>query len=1204
MLRTFRAWRCLLLSFAVVFFSVMPGLNSVQAAAQGNEKLPDLVVADLELGDGNEVIVTIKNTSMIGLPVGWSGYFSVSINNGQGKMFDLTKPYKTINGGIPVGGGSSVFLTGLVIAGKATVFCFVDPTQAIEESNESNNSLEKVLVEITPSPTSTPSPTPSPLPSVKPSPTPTISPKPSPTPTTAPPPSPSPSPTPSSPPAPTDFSPNPAGKLLNILSGPTADKITAHSTVITWSTSLLSDSEVIYGTNPFQLSDIVSASNLMKEHQIELKGLSADTVYAYFVQSTTPTGRTIRSLLHYFSTPPADEKELPAFKLDLADEIAGRPVRFATDIPSESSVERVVFFIDGQPFMTDYSWPFIWEFDTTRFADGTHSFGTDAFNASGDHYQTARDSVIRNRLPAELSPVSIRIISPDDRENVSGIVNVNAEVEHDLGLRIDLIEFQADGAVFQTQSFSPAIALESILAPFFVAVGRWDASAVSSGEHIINVRVRDEAGNWGLASRRAIVVAPPEPDISITREVRRIGSCYEVTLHLVNNSDIDVRDIVLADISRGFQYLDKIQIWHDRVGEAGAVVREGRVSRTGDSHAMTRIEFQFGTLAAGEAKSVRTKVVPILNDPFDPRPNPVIGTELTLVYATAAHNYKEIVAVPHGLSFAEFAEATHASDYLIMTCPDNLDQYNSVQDTDRLLVKMAELAVARQGVFGYLSPLRRTIGANFIKSLIEQDCVWNTQMSPDWNEQGYLLIVGESEIVPTYYWMGVPLTDYPFASTTGDGLPELRVGRIVGDTAAELIMPIENSLQGVYNARQVLVVSGPEDTWEKNIMNSEIGLRTLAGLGLDGELIHTEFWTTQRAMLAEGIRIKKTPQDQVKLKDLAMFLLRRIGLPDGASPEQDLPGYSVNQLAAWLYKAVVGLGSLSLEEVLADADVIITAKGNGQGLNGVMWRNLQEIIGENGQSYEFSLTELAAWLLWEETTPRGPLMAAELGEADLGDTRRQLAELTLDEWIVWSDRIITPFLTDLAIGRAQSIQAGSTTRGGYYPPWNYRYYRTINEVLQERSQAVKLAAARGVDLIIFYGHGNPGSWAGVLDDYSMSDCTISGITFGRRNPVVAAFSCLTGYYDDVAGESDPAAYSISEGFLQNGAAVYMGATKIMSYGKMDELVKTQFWASWDNTDSAGNILHDLKMRVNLLDSSWYDFLVYYNLYGDPKYGMR
>ncbi|HAL74868.1 MAG TPA: hypothetical protein DCM45_07275 [Clostridiales bacterium] len=806
-------------------------------------------------------------------------------------------------------------------------------------------------------------------------------------------------------------------------------------------------------------------------------------------------------------------------------------------------------------------------------------------------------------MPVERSPISIRIASPDDRENVTGIVNVSAEIEHELGLCIDLIEFQADGTVFQTQSFSPAIAVESILAPFFVAVGRWDSSAVSPGEHIINVRVRDEAGNWGIASRRAIVVAPPQPDITISREVRRIGNYFEVTLHLTNNSEVDIRDVVLADTSRGFQYLEKFRIWHDRVGEAGAVVREGRVSRTSGSHVLTRIEFPFGTLNAGEAKSVSFQAVPILTDPFDPLPNPVIGTELTLSYATAAQVYKEIVALPHGLSFAEFAEATHASDYLIMTCPEKLDLYNTAQETDSLLVKMAELAVARQGVFGYISSLRRTIETNYIKDLLERGCVWNTQMSPDWNNQGYLLIVGESEIVPSYTWMGVPLSDYPFASTTGDGLPELRVGRIVGDTAAELIIPIENSLQGVYYARQVLLVSGPEDTWEKNIMNSEIGLRTLTGLGLAGELIHTEFWTTQRAMLTEGIRIKKSPQDQAKLKELAIFLLQRIGSPDGAAAGQDLAGYSANQLAAWLYKVVVGLGSLTLENVLTDADAIITAEGNGQGLNGVMWRNLQDMTGENGQPYEFSLTELAAWLLWEETFPRGPLTSAELGEADLGGTRRQLAELTLEDWISWSDRTITPYLTDLAIGRAQSIQAASPSRGGYYPPWNYQYRRTYNDVLQERSQAVKTAAARGVDLVIFYGHGNPGSWGGVLDENALSDCTISGISFGGRNPVVAAFSCLTGHYDDVDGP-DPAIYSISEGFLQHGAAVYMGATKIMGYGKMDELTKEQFWLSWDRSDSVGNILHDLKMRVNLLDSSWYEFLIYYNLYGDPKYGMR
>ena len=67
--------------------------------------------------------------------------------------------------------------------------------------------------------------------------------------------------------------------------------------------------------------------------------------------------------------------------------------------------------------------------------------------------------------------------------------------------------------------------------------------------------------------------------------------------------------------------------------------------------------------------------------------------------------------------------------------------------------------------------------------------------------EGYVLIVGEAEIVPTWNWGGinpdaggeepidvVHLTDHPYADTSGcpagsSGAPDLVVGRIVGNDA-------------------------------------------------------------------------------------------------------------------------------------------------------------------------------------------------------------------------------------------------------------------------------------------------------------------------------------------------------------------------------------------------------------------------------------
>lgn len=86
------------------------------------------------------------------------------------------------------------------------------------------------------------------------------------------------------------------------------------------------------------------------------------------------------------------------------------------------------------------------------------------------------------------------------------------------------------------------------------------------------------------------------------------------------------------------------------------------------------------------------------------------------------------------------------------------------------------------------------------QELIQEDGDWNSRLCADWSDEGYLLLVGETEIIPacTARWAdkNIHCTDYRYASTYGqDKFPELCIGRIIGNTAADLIKPINNSLE-------------------------------------------------------------------------------------------------------------------------------------------------------------------------------------------------------------------------------------------------------------------------------------------------------------------------------------------------------------------------------------------------------------------------
>ncbi|MCJ7571480.1 MAG: hypothetical protein MUO82_06345, partial [Candidatus Thermoplasmatota archaeon] len=85
-----------------------------------------------------------------------------------------------------------------------------------------------------------------------------------------------------------------------------------------------------------------------------------------------------------------------------------------------------------------------------------------------------------------------------------------------------------------------------------------------------------------------------------------------------------------------------------------------------------------------------------------------------------------------------------------------------------------------------------------LDDLIDYGGFWSDKLCEGWNSTGYLLIVGETEIIPAFskhYPKAVTLesvrvTDLPYRDTTGDlHEPELRAGRIIGDHASDLIKP-------------------------------------------------------------------------------------------------------------------------------------------------------------------------------------------------------------------------------------------------------------------------------------------------------------------------------------------------------------------------------------------------------------------------------
>ena len=91
-----------------------------------------------------------------------------------------------------------------------------------------------------------------------------------------------------------------------------------------------------------------------------------------------------------------------------------------------------------------------------------------------------------------------------------------------------------------------------------------------------------------------------------------------------------------------------------------------------------------------------------------------------------------------------------------------------------------------------------------LESLLNPGGAWADKMGDNFVDSGFLLIVGETEIIPafacSYYLTGngrqyIEFTDNYYGNTSGEmKYPEISVGRIVGNTIEHMMVPIQTSL--------------------------------------------------------------------------------------------------------------------------------------------------------------------------------------------------------------------------------------------------------------------------------------------------------------------------------------------------------------------------------------------------------------------------
>jgi parallel beta-helix repeat protein len=628
-----------------------------------------------------------------------------------------------------------------------------------------------------------------------------------------------------------------------IVSGPVVSEVTQSSVTISWTTNEDSDSLVRFGRTAGKYEDQKSSLKLKQEHKVILKDILPSTTYHYVVESTDASENTVASRDGFFETSPLPDDEPPV--VHALDITRGKGdflyYELSADATDNIGVERVEFYIDDRLIGTDYSAPYQSYMDPASIGMMRDEFFEEHTVAA----VAFDDCRVEARLPALFDPpyecehigMEMRRPHPDYTIYIEGDtvpagtiehIEVYAALEQERCILVDCIrgaygEMQCGGSSCKT-TVDPISQVEFYVnhAPIphtsagCVHTANWDASGLPPGTYAIRV---DAIASEGCEQTiiRYVEIEHGEPSLDVSREVTRIGNYFRVELTVSNS----VRGTVNAVFDRiednvdGFQPIKKsdaaehYEVTFDCSPDARSCnIEIDPSSSTGGASV---------TLEPGEDLTVEYLVVPVLY-PDSVAPEYAIGADQVRVvdyWGVRPESFAEpcvYTSDGHRLHM-EVDLAKAASDYLIVTDPERLFDLHAGSAVNDLLSAMAELAQLKTGILGYVSGPDSS-DPHRVDDYIED---WGYAMmrgsddhdiEGDYLSNGYLLIVGENEIIPARSWsrdapwyaswlhsFDVDATDLHYANTAGDTIdPELIVGRVIGNNARELLIPLQTSI--------------------------------------------------------------------------------------------------------------------------------------------------------------------------------------------------------------------------------------------------------------------------------------------------------------------------------------------------------------------------------------------------------------------------
>ncbi|MCU0799164.1 MAG: C25 family cysteine peptidase [Candidatus Thermoplasmatota archaeon] len=586
---------------------------------------------------------------------------------------------------------------------------------------------------------------------------------------------------------------------------PTVQYTGKNNATIVWETSVPTDSVVDYGRSS-ELTQTTMTKALSKKGSAEISSLSSSTQYLYKIVCTDQYGKKVESSIGSLltKTPSPTGSPTGSFVSELLRNVSGKvAIPFIGSDPT--GIKKVDFYLDGKLIGSkggsgkEDTTGIVFDFSSVK--KGDHTMVAVMTNLAGETTRFSSECSVEpliSRLPkvdftVRDTPYSGTAFFYARCTDDSGIANATWIVD-DVQVEFD-VPLHTEGTFYGANLY-------------------FDTTTVSDGDHEIELRVYNNEG-YSVTAIRSFstdnILDPPDPDIWVRRlNIESDGTEITVPLEVSNHGRGTARNIRIVDNIKGFIPID---------GEEGTVPAS-------DPGLRWEVVLEVDHLDPGDEVVLRYRCIPLLYDSEEW----TIGWErlsgedmFTTSYTYERDDghiaYSERTWIP-AMNFADgyimeagVRRAIGGSNYLMLTNPQQLmDNMAFADGYFDLFSSAGELLVEKNGVFGFIQNVGgASPGPTDILDRIDE---WADLLDPDFRDDGYLAILGEDEIIPIWTYSNVDGSDQGYSNLDGGNAPKLIVGRFLGRTPEDLLVPIMSSLnvsRGVMvseNDGRGLVVAG------------------------------------------------------------------------------------------------------------------------------------------------------------------------------------------------------------------------------------------------------------------------------------------------------------------------------------------------------------------------------------------------------------